>query len=132
MLDKIARSAGAIAFALVLGGVAASNAVAQEAIVGDWEGTIASPQQGDISMIVHVTVAEDGMLSGALDVPSQAGFGLALEDVSFEEGVFSFGFSMAGPGTGYEGTISEDGATVTGMWTQGGGSIELNLTKSEG
>lgn len=51
--------------------------------------------------------------------------------MKFEDGVFSFGFSMAGPGTGYEGTLGEDG-TISGMWTQGGGSIELNLTKSEG
>ncbi len=132
MLNKITRSAGAIAFALVLGAFAASNVVAQEAILGDWEGTISSTPQGDIGMIFHVTVAEDGTLAATMDVPVQAGFGLALEDVSFEEGVFSFGFSMVGPGTGYEGTINEDGTELAGMWSQGGGSVELVMTKSEG
>ncbi|MFV1987103.1 MAG: hypothetical protein ACC682_07465 [Gemmatimonadota bacterium] len=132
MMNRITRSARAIAFALVLGAFAASSAVSQEAIVGDWEGTISSTPQGDIGMIFHVTAGEDGTLAGTLDVPVQAGFGMALEDVTFEDGVFSFGFSLAGPGTGYEGTINEDETELTGMWSQGGASIELIMTKSEG
>ncbi|MDH3732569.1 MAG: hypothetical protein OEU54_03505 [Gemmatimonadota bacterium] len=132
MVSTFFRSSRAISFAFILGVLAASGAVAQEGIVGDWEGTINSPQQGDIGMVVHVTASEDGTLSATLDVPSQAGFGLALEEVTFEEGVFSFGFSMVGPGTGYEGTMSEDGATITGMWSQGGGSVELNFARPEG
>jgi hypothetical protein len=112
--------------------VSTSTATAQEMIVGDWEGTVNSPAQGDVGMVVHVTAGEDGTLTGTLDVPVQGGFGLPLEEVTLEDGVFSFAFSMAGPGTGYEGTLSEDGSTITGMWTQGGGSIELVLTKSEG
>jgi hypothetical protein len=132
MLNKITRSAGAMAFTLILGAFAASNTVGREAIVGDWEGTISSTAQGDIGMMFHVTVGEDGTLAATMDVPVQGGFGMALEEVTFKDGVFSFGFSMAGPGTGYEGTINEDGTELNGMWSQGGGSVELIMTKSEG
>lgn len=130
MRTNMIRAVRVAAFALVVGLSSALTLSAQEGIVGDWSGVINSPQQGDIEMIVHVTAAEDGTLSATLDVPSQGGFGVPLEDVSFADGVFSYGLSaVAGS---YEGTMSEDGETITGTWSQGGMSIELNMTRAEG
>ena len=132
MKRTMTKALGSTVLALAIGLATASAASAQEGVVGEWKGTIDSPTQGPIEMLVRISAGDDGALTGTLDVPSQGGFGLALDDVTFEEGTLSFGFSIAGPGTGYEGTMGEDGGTITGMWTQGGGSIELNLARSDG
>lgn len=131
MMRTITRGMAGTAIALGIALTGASAVSAQDGVVGEWRGTIDSPTQGPIEMIVRISAGEDGALTGTLDVPVQGGFGMALDDVTFEDGALSFGFSLAGPGTGYEGTMGEDGSTITGMWSQGGGSIELNLTRSD-
>ncbi len=46
---------------------------------------------------------------------------------SFEGGVFKY--SIDAIGGSYEGTISADGKSITGKWTQGPGSLALNLQR---
>ena len=132
MSNRILRSARALALAAVFGILATGDAVAQEASpVGDWEGTI-SAQGMDIPIEFHITAGDDGTLSATLDTPSQGGFGLALEDVAFVDGVFTFGLSVVPGGASYEGTLSEDGSALAGTWSQGGNVVELNMTKGDG
>lgn len=73
MSDTFTRSARAALFALALGVASTSAVLAQESIVGDWEGSVNSPAQGEVGMVVHVTAGEDGMLSGTLDVRFREG-----------------------------------------------------------
>lgn len=46
--------------------------------------------------------------------------------------MLTFGLSAVPGGASYEGTLSEDGTTLTGSWSQGGGTAELNMTKGDG
>jgi len=131
MPSTFIRSVRAAVLTLAMVAVSASGTVAQEVIEGDWEGTIAAGAQGDIAMALQLTAGADGIVAGTIDVPSQGGFDVPLEDVTFQDGVFSFGLSVAGPGSGYEGTLSEDGTAINGMWTQAGAAIELIFTRPE-
>lgn len=101
---------------------------AQQDPVGTWSGTlVAGPQQ--IGIIYHIERAEDGTLSGTMDVPSQGATGIPLTTVSFEDGVLSMTFAVPGGGS-YEGTL--EGDSITGTFTQGGQPFPMDLERGEG
>ena len=107
-----------------------SNAAAQDPDLGGvWRGTlIAGPQQ--IEIVFRLDVAEDGTLSGSMDVPAQGATGIPLTTVSAEEGMLRLTFPVPGGGA-YEGTLSDDGMSVTGTFTQAGQPFPMELSRSD-
>ena len=117
-----------LVFLSFLGLLAAPLAAASETIGGVWTGTLAAPQ-GDLSLIFHIDSAEDGSLTATLDSPDQGAFGIPVDEASFEDGKIVL--KLAAIGGGFEGTLLDDGATLQGSWSQGGGSLPLELKRQK-
>src|SRR5216683_3208656 len=61
---------GSLMLGLSLGPTLAKAADAQP-IVGDWEGTLDPGAQPKKRIVVHISAAQDGTLSGTIDYPDQ-------------------------------------------------------------
>ena len=96
---------------------------------GHWEGAIIVPG-GELGMDVDLVLGEDGTWSGDISIPVQATEDFPLSEVQVEGAEVTF--AMAGvPGEPtFKGTLSEDGLTITGSFTQGGQALEFRLTRN--
>jgi hypothetical protein len=85
-------------------------------IAGDWQGTLsAGPVQ--LRLVLHITAAADGSLSGTLDSVDQGALGLPVSGIAVKDA--SFGFNVDTVHGSYAGTLSKDGTEIDGTWTQG-------------
>lgn len=129
MSRTLLRSGRSLFSAMLLSGLFATAAIAQDAgPVGDWEGTLSAGGQ-EFPLVFHVTEGEEGALSSTLDSPSQGAFAIPTGETTFEDGTLTI--SVPDIAGSYEATLSEDGDTLTGTWTQAGMSFELSLTRVE-
>lgn len=88
-------------------------------VAGDWQGSIADK----LPVVLHVRVDPNGSLTAALDSPSQGALGLPGANAKLSGTTFSFDVPVVQGG--YTGTLSADGKTITGTWTQSGQSMPL-------
>ena len=97
---------------------------------GHWEGAILVPN-APIEINIDLTVNEEGVWSGDISIPAQMAQDVPLAEVTVEG--TSISFMMEGvPGEPtFKGTLSEDGTTITGPFTQGGAELEFKLTKKD-
>jgi uncharacterized protein (TIGR03435 family) len=101
-------------------------------IVGTWQGTLhvaaaADHPEINLRIVNKITKDDKGELK-VLDYSiDQGGQAMAATKASFANGVFKY--AIEGIGGAYEGTMSADGKTLTGTWTQGPGSLPLNLDR---
>jgi uncharacterized protein (TIGR03435 family) len=97
-------------------------------IVGIWQGTLHIAQANrDLRIENKITKDDKGNLKVIDYSIDQGGQPMAADKASFQGGVFKY--SIDGIGGSYEGTMSADGKTLTGTWTQGPGSLALNLER---
>ena len=101
-------------------------ASAAQAALGDWKGSLALPN-GALTIVAHVAQGEGGALSATMDSPDQGSFGIPVSSVVAEGDKLVL--DVAAIGGRYEGTFT-DGDTISGTWTQGGGSLPLSLSRS--
>ncbi|MEI9970028.1 MAG: TIGR03435 family protein [Terracidiphilus sp.] len=101
-------------------------------IVGTWQGTLhiaAAADHPEINLRIENKITKDD--KGDLKVVDysidQGGQPMAATKASFANGIFKY--VIEGIGGGYEGTMSADGKTITGTWTQGPRSLPLNLDR---
>ncbi|HEV2421031.1 MAG TPA: hypothetical protein VGS59_04900 [Candidatus Acidoferrales bacterium] len=121
------RRATAVLF--VLGMVSlVSLAAPKPAVVGDWNGVLDVGGGNSLHLVVHVTQAQDGSLTGTMDSPDQQATGIKISSITYKDGALHFECSDIG-GT-YEGKMKGD-SEIDGTWSQGGGSLALNLTRSK-
>ena len=98
-----------------------------EVVIGRWEGKLEFA--GGITVVFHVERGEDGGLTGTMDSPDQGATGIPLSSVTFDDGALTMVASSV-PGTPtFAATLSEDGDTLSGMFSQGGAQMPLELTK---
>jgi serine-type D-Ala-D-Ala carboxypeptidase/endopeptidase len=99
--------------ALALALLAVRTAGAQSSPpAGDYLGVL-----GGLHLKLHLAAAADGSLSGTLDSLEQGAFGLPCADFTLIGNALSFAVpSVHGS---WKGTVSSDGATLEGTWTQG-------------
>jgi hypothetical protein len=123
MLKQIRRASLALLLAVA---TTAGTLMAQDAPspVGDWEGVVATGAQ-ELTVVFHVTQAEDGAYAATLDSPDQGAFGIPCDAPIVEDA--SIEIPVAAVQGGFEGTIAEDGLTIDGTWSQMGGSVPLVL-----
>lgn len=108
----------ALVVAIVLAPLAAGQAA------GDWEGTL-DVTVSKLKVVIHITKEKDAF-SGTLDSPDQGGFGIAMGEVSFKDGVLKFDVpSITGS---FEGTV-KDANSLTGEWRQGGRVFPLTFSR---
>jgi uncharacterized protein (TIGR03435 family) len=107
---------------------AAAPAASPQDIVGIWQGTLHIPNGPDLRILNKVSKTDKGELN-VLDYSiDQGGQAMAATSASFADGEFKFAIERIGGK--YEGKMSADGKTITGTWTQGPGSLALNLART--
>jgi hypothetical protein len=96
---------------------------------GHWEGAILAP---DRSISIEVDLARNSRseLVGTVSVPPQdlRGFPLIIE--AAEGRALSFRFRGARGNRHFEGTLSDDGKSIAGSFTQGGFRMPFSLTRT--
>jgi pimeloyl-ACP methyl ester carboxylesterase len=114
---------------LVCIGASALVAAAQPApqpLEGAWQGALEIAPTGiKLRIVFKVTVGDDGGLTAVMDSPDQGAYGIPVDRVSFEDRAVRFEVDVAAGS--YEGTMSEDGATIEGEWRQSGMALPLTL-----
>lgn len=95
--------------------------------VGHWLGVL-KVGPTELPLVLHVTEAEDGGLSGTLDSPDQASFDEKADSVSLDGQTLVF--EKKATDARFEGTLSDDGQTITGTFVQRGFTIPLTLKKT--
>lgn len=82
------------------------------AVQGEYDGTL-----GPLHLVLHVERDAAGKMTGSLDSPDQGAKGIPCAD--FVLAGSSFSFAVPAVVGSYKGTVSTDGKTITGTWTQG-------------
>jgi hypothetical protein len=108
-----------IASTLVL---CATTTTAVSAAIGDWEGKI-DTGNGSLRVIVHISQAKDGKLSGTLDSPDQGSTGTAIDSVIYKEPDLHFAIELFG--STFDGKMNQDNSEITGEWKQSGRTLPL-------
>ena len=83
-------------------------------MAGQWQGTLHAGK--DLRIALKVSKAANGHLGGMLYSVDQAG-SVPIGSASLENSVFVF--TVPQIGGSYEGTVSTDGKSIKGTWTQG-------------
>ncbi len=96
-----------------------AQSASPQALAGDWQGAIA----GKLPLVLHLRTDQSGGLTATLDSPTQGAMGLEGADAKLAGTTFSL--QVPAVQGSYSGTISADGKTIAGTWTQGGQSTPL-------
>jgi len=109
---------------------ATTPVVAQEGpgFAGHWVGAIHVPN-GDLGINVDLSMNEEGVWSGDISIPAQGAEDFALSDVVVEGSTVSFRMAGVAGDPTFSGTLSEDGTTISGPFTQGGAELTFTLTR---
>jgi pimeloyl-ACP methyl ester carboxylesterase len=99
----------------------------QQRFAGDWAGALDAGMK--LRLVVHLTL-KDGAWSGTMDSLDQGANGMPINSIIIIDGA-TLRFEMAAIGGRYEGTMSDDGQSIKGTWSQGGGSLPLDLKRGD-
>jgi hypothetical protein len=119
----------ALTLMLVLSIVPALTAAADAtSIIGDWGGTLDPGAQPKKRILVHISAAQDGTLSGTIDYPDQDTSGILITAITYKEPTLHFESSSS---LGfYDGTMNKGHSEITGTWKQGGATVSLILKRT--
>src|SRR6266536_3404561 len=104
---------------LFLPGISAQSAAD---VSGHWEGAIQNPDK-EIAIQVDLAKNEKGEWTGTIDIPPQNLKSFPLSNIAVKGNAVTF--VMKGPpgDPAFDGTLSADGKSMSGNFTQGGGSV---------
>lgn len=111
-MPRMVRITLLVAVAAAGAGSLSTSAQETPKIHGDFVGSL-----GPLHLKLHITVASDGSLIGTLDSPDQGASGLPCTDFHRDGQVLSFAVPVVRGS--WKGSVDNDGATLTGTWTQG-------------
>jgi uncharacterized protein (TIGR03435 family) len=95
-------------------------------VIGKWQGTLKAEK--DLRTIVVVSKDGNGKLQASMYSIDQSAQPIKASSVSLDGATFKYAVDMIGGS--YEGKLSPDGKTITGVWTQGSKPLELILTRA--
>ena len=107
---------------------AATLAADAPPIVGDWTGTLNPGAQPKKQILVHISVGQDGTLSGTIDYPDQNTSGILITAITYKAPALHFESSSSL--TSYDGTMNKANSEIAGTWTQGGAPLSLILKRT--
>ena len=118
-----------LALMLVMG-IASAFTPAQDrsGIVGNWEGTLDPGAQPKKRIVVHISAAQDGSLSGTIDYPDQDTSGIQITAITYKARTLHFECSSI-PAL-YDGTMDQEHSQITGTWKQGVAPLSLTLKRT--
>ena len=114
---------------LMLGlGILPALAMAADAtlIAGNWEGTLDPGAQAKKRIVVHISAAQDGTLSGTIDYPDQDMSGILITAITYKEPSLHFESNQGV----YDGTMNKDNSEITGTWKQTTAPLSLTLKRT--
>jgi uncharacterized protein (TIGR03435 family) len=114
-------------FVLIPLALFSAGALLAQNIVGDWQGTLATPQK-PLRIVLKITRNPDESLKAVFYSIDQSGQGINASTAKLQGSDLKL--QMPAMGASYEGKLGEDGNTVTGSFTQGGQPLPLNLTRA--
>lgn len=97
-------------------------------IVGDWEGTLNPGAQPKKQVVVHITAAQDGSLSGTIDYPDQDASGILMTAITYKDSALHF--ESTPDLSVYDGILNKEKLEIAGTWKQGGKGIDLLLKRT--
>jgi uncharacterized protein (TIGR03435 family) len=95
-------------------------------IADTWQGTLHAGR--DLRTVVKISKADDGGYKAVLYSIDQGGDGVPVTKITLQGSTVKMSITMLA-GT-YEGSLSADGMTITGTWSQGPNPLPLNLTRT--
>ena len=113
---------------LVLGLVPTTKAADPSPVVGNWEGTLDPGAQPKKRVVVHITAAQDGSLSGTIDYPDESASGALITAITYKEPVLHF--ENTSGQVSYDGTMNKENSEIAGTWRQGAAALSLTLKKT--
>src|ERR1700730_3196563 len=120
-----------LGLALILGlGLVPARTMAADTtpIVGTWEGTLDPGAQSKKRIVVHISAAQDGTLSGTIDYPDQDTSGILITAITYKEPTLHF---ESNPSQSvYDGTMNKDNSEITGTLKQSGTGLNLVLKRT--
>jgi|GEM_PF-461949 len=117
VISRLSR-AGLLFLSMLLFWLAAATTFAQKPtdLVGDWSGALLAGG-GSLRLALHVKADPAGKLNVTLDSLDQAAMGLRGSNAVLKGDSFSFEIpSVSGT---YNGTVGNDGKSISGTWSQG-------------
>ena len=106
------------------GAAAAPQAPAGAA--GHWEGAIQTPG-GELPIEVDLVDRSGGKWEGSINIPSQNLKGFPLSGLTVQGNAVSFAMKGVPGDPQFKGTLSKDGKTLAGDFSQGGGNTTFSL-----
>ena len=113
---------------LVLGIVPTMMAADPSPVVGNWEGTLDPGAQPKKRIVVHITAAQDGSLSGTIDYPDESTSGALITAITYKEPALHF--ENTSGQVSYDGTMNKENSEIAGNWKQGAAALSLTLKKT--
>ena len=122
-MSRLHRLVAGVGAALVLSGPAAA-----QSIEGDWAGSLSAGTH-TLHLALHVSPAPEGLPNASLDSVDQGVQGIPGRIIDQKGATSQILFLEAG--ADYTATLSPDGKTLTGKWSQGPTSIPLVMTRQQ-
>ena len=94
-------------------------------ITGDWQGTLQAGKS--LRTIVKISKGEKGLAVKMYSI-DQGGQQISASSASFDGSTFKYAVDMIGGS--YTGTVSADGNSIVGTWTQGPNSLPFTLVRA--
>ena len=98
-------------------------------LVGTWQGEV-TDQFGRRPLILHVSADAKGALSASLDLPYRNALHLPVWDFRLDRDKVEF--SLPAVDDTYSGTLSVDGSTISGFWSQEHKATNFTYARSKG
>jgi hypothetical protein len=117
--------------ALLLGmGILPVLALAQSTkpVVGDWEGTLDPGAQAKKRIVVHISAAQDGSLSGTIDFPDQDTSGIQMTAITYKASALHFESTPSM--IVYDGSMGADKSSIAGTLKEAAQSLDLTLKRT--
>lgn len=95
-------------------------------LTGTWQGTLHAGK--DLRTVLKVSKGDDGGWKAMLYSIDQGGQGMPVASITLQGSTVKY--AIPGIGGSYEGTLSADGNSISGTWSQGPGPLPLNLTRA--
>jgi hypothetical protein len=101
---------------------------AQDGLRGHWSGSVEIPDH-PLAMEVDLDKGANGWI-GSISIPAQNASGIPLDAITFTNGKCSFHLKGAPGDPTFTGTLSADGKTMAGDFTQGPGTIPFKFSRT--
>jgi len=108
--------------------VVVASAAHAQSVAGDWQGTLKDGST-DLKTVLHI-VSGGGALKATIDSPDQGAYAIPITSVSFKD--LKLTWSSDALGATYEGTLSPQGDSIQGMFTQRGQTVALDFKRITG